>query len=389
MKFLTAGESHGKGLVAILDGLPSNLIIDSGKIQAELQRRKCGYGRGGRMKIESDNLEVYSGIRGGKTLGSPVAFVIPNADYKNWETVMSAFGANPDSQKKALTKLRPGHADYAGCIKYGHTDARNILERASARETAARVGIGAFCRQLLEQVGITIGSHVTKIGGVVSNFKATTAINLNQIVDSSPVRCGDQVAEKLMIKAIDNCTQNGDTLGGEIELIISGVPIGVGSHSQFDRKLDYVLCGFLGGIQAVKCVSIGDGERAGDVLGSEFHDEMELVSDCKTGGKIIRKSNNAGGIEGGISNGESIIIHLVFKPIPTLMKGLNTVDIVSNTSCIAAPERSDYCAVPAGGVVAEAVAAYAIASELLLVTGGDTFDEVKTRVDYMRARGIK
>lgn len=380
MKFLTAGESHGKGLVAILDGLPSNLQIDINKIQHQLKRRQMGYGRGGRMKIEGDKLEIFSGVRGSLTLGSPISFVIFNSDFKNWEKIMGA--ENADLTARTLTKVRPGHADLAGCIKYAHTDARNILERASARETAARVGVGAFCRQLLELVGITIGSHVTKIAGVKSCFEPESAVGLNEFVDGDKCRCGDKNASELMVKSIDECIASGDTAGGEVEVVISGMPVGVGSCMQYDRKLDYILTGLLGGIQAVKSVSIGAGERVGEQFGSKIHDKIYLDENKK----VIRKTNSAGGIEGGISNGENIIIRLSVKPIPTLMKGLDSIDIREKVGALSQPERSDYCAVPAAGVVAEAVAAYAICDALLACTGGDTAAEVKDRVMYMRLK---
>lgn len=382
MRFLTAGESHGKGLVAILDGFPSNLILNIDALNHELSRRQQGYGRGGRMKIETDKLDIYSGVRNKNTLGSPISFIIHNADYKNWEHIMGADCA--DTSLKKLTRVRPGHADLSGCIKYQTDDARNILERASARETAARVGVGAFCKQLLEFVGITIGSYVSRIGGAVCEVSADSAIGLNQQSDLSRMRTLNENSEINMISEVDKCIGSGDTVGGELVVIATGVPIGVGSHAQYDRKLDFMLSSHLGGIQAVKSISFGAGERFGNVFGSKIHDEIGLTDD----GKILRKTNNAGGIEGGISNGESIIARLTVKPIPTLMKGLDTVDISDMSEKQAAPERSDYCAVPAAGVVAEAVMAFVIADALLSVTGGDTADEVKARVEYMRQKSI-
>lgn len=374
MKYLTAGESHGKGLVGILEGLPAGLRLDAAYTANECARRMSGYGRGGRMRIETDTVEFWSGVRGGMTLGSPVALVIPNRDYENWEAVMGAFEA--DTSKRTLTALRPGHADYAGCRKYGFTDARNVLERASARQTAMRVAIGSLCKQFLNELGITIGSHVSMLGGIRSNVRAESAVGLNERADASPVRCLDAAAEKKMIERIDYCRENGDTAGGEIVVIASGLPAGYGSHVEYYRKLDYLLCGQLASLQAVKSVGIGLGASAGNRLGSETQDEM-----FPEGGGVSRPTNHAGGIEGGISNGEDIVVACTVKPIPTLMRGLRTVDLVSGLPVRSAPERSDVCAVPAAGVVAENIAAYVLAEVILLTLGGDTMEEVRGRFE--------
>lgn len=379
MRFIDAGESHGRALAGIIEGLPSGLRIDEEFINRELDRRRSGYGRGGRMKIESDHAEILSGVRGGYTLGSPLAFVIENADFPNWEGIMGA-GACPDKASRAVTAVRPGHADYPGAVKYGFTDARNVLERASARETAARVAAGAIAKLFLRELGITVGSHVYQIGSVTSSKGQYSADKLSGYSDRSPVRCMNPAAAKEMMKAIDEAKANGDTLGGKVEVVISGMPVGIGSFVHYDRKLDYALMGAIGGVQSVKAVGIGLGEDYAGLPGREAHDEMYLSD-----GRITRKTNNAGGIEGGVSNGEDIVIRATLKPIPTVMKGLNTVDIATGASVKSEPERSDVCAVPAGGVVLEAVAAMAIAEKITETLGGDTMDEVKERMDKKRA----
>ena len=378
MRFLDAGESHGKALCGIIEGLPAGLKIDEKFINNELDRRRAGYGRGGRMKIESDRAEILSGVRDTFTLGSPLAFVIENADFPNWKGVMGE-GECPDKARRTVTAVRPGHADYAGAVKYGFTDARNVLERASARETAARVAAGAIAKLFLRELGITVGSHVYNIGGVKCSRGQYSADKLIGYADQSPVRCMDPKAAKEMMKAIDEAKAEGDTLGGEAEIVISGMPAGIGSYVHYDRKLDYALMGAIGGVQSVKAVEIGLGADCAERKGSEVHDEMYL-----DGGEIKRRANNAGGIEGGVSNGEDIIIRAALKPIPTVMKGLETVDISSGASVKSEPERSDVCAVPAGGVVLEAVAAFVIADKILETLGGDRMDEIAERMAKKR-----
>lgn len=378
MRFLDAGESHGKALVGIIEGLPSGLRIDEKFINDELDRRRAGYGRGGRMKIESDRAEILSGVRDALTLGSPLAFVIENADFSNWKGIMGE-GACPDKALRAVTAVRPGHADYAGSVKYGFTDARNVLERASARETAARVAAGAVAKLLLKELGIEVGSHVYAIGGVKCSKGQYSADKLIGYADQSPVRCMNAKTAKEMMKAIDEAKAAGDTLGGEVEVVISGVPAGIGSYVHYDRKLDYALMGAIGSVQSVKAVEIGLGADYAEYPGSEVHDEMYL-----DGGRIKRKTNNAGGIEGGVSNGEDIIIRAALKPIPTVMRGLNTVDIATDECVRSEPERSDVCAVPAGGVVLEAVAAFVIADKILETLGGDRMDEIVERMTKKR-----
>lgn len=341
-RFLTSGESHGKCLTAIIEGLPSNLEIDIDFINSELKRRQCGYGRGGRMKIESDTVEFMSGVRFGKTLGSPVTLVIKNNDFENWQKVMSA---NPKdiTSEKAFTTFRPGHADYAGSVKYNQKDLRNILERSSARKTAIEVAVGAVAKLFLKQFGITGYSNILQIGN------------------------GRTEAE--FHAEIDKAKAAGDTLGGKIEIIYENLPVGLGSHVHWDRMLDGRIAQAVMSIPAVKSVSIGN-SHAYEMTGSEYHDEIF----CENG-KIIRKTNNAGGIEGGMSNGENIVVTAVMKPIPTLRKPLTSIDCVTLEKTEAHFERSDTCAVEACAVVAEARVACVLANEILLKYGGDCMQE--------------
>lgn len=376
MRFLDAGESHGKALVAIIEGLPSGLEIDFDFIDNELTRRKQGYGRGERMNIETDRVQILSGVRGGFTLGSPIALMIPNLDHEKWTDVMGERECN--LQKRVVSEVRPGHADYVGCVKYGFDDARNVLERASARETAIRTAVGAVAKLYLKKLGIEVGSHVVAIGGVNSKSAVYSASELTG-ADSSPVRCMDKQAEKLMMQKIDEAKKAKDTLGGVVEVVVSGMPVGVGSYVHYDRKLDYALMGAVGSVQSVKGVTIGNDTTA--LFGSEAHDRM-----YPTGSGVERKTNNAGGIEGGVSNGEDIVIRAYLKPIPTVMSGLDTVDIRTKEGVKSSPERSDVCAVPAAGVVLESVVAYALAQKISECFGGDTMAEVVERVSQRRAK---
>ncbi len=375
MRFLDAGESHGKGLTAIIEGMPSGLKLNIDKVNGELARRQKGYGRGGRMKIETDRVEILSGVRGGVTLGSPITLFIKNADYENWRDFMDA---GEIKYGREVTAVRPGHADLPGCIKYGAQDARNILERASARETAIRVAVGAVAKQFLSALGIEIGSHIYNIGGVKSAYGIYSVEQLKR-ADENEVRCMDESASCDMKKRIDEAKANKDTLGGEVEVVVEGVPVGVGSHAHYDRKLDYALSGAVASVQSVKSVSIGLGEEYADKFGSEVHDQIEKVD-----GKVTRKTNNAGGIEGGISNGEPIVVRATLKPIPTVMKGLKTIDIVTGESVLSAPERSDICAVPAGAVVIESVVAFTLAQKITETFGGDTISELLERIAKRR-----
>jgi len=371
-RFLTAGESHGKGLVGMIEGFPSNVPIDSREINKDLARRQQGYGRGGRMKIEKDQIEFLSGIRGGKTLGSPISFFIENKDYANWQAVMDPEEGEASGRK--VTQPRPGHADLTGALKYNFSDIRNVLERSSARETAVRVAIGSIARQLMKVFNIEVCSHVTAIGKA-SLKKKVQDIGKIKDSDDSPVRCTDQETEAAMIHCIDQAKQDGDSLGGIFEIHIAGVPEGLGSYVQWDRKLEAKLSYALMGIQAIKGVEIGYGFENAQQPGSKVHDE--IFYDKATG--YYRGTNHAGGIEGGMSNGENIIIRCGMKPIPTLYKPLKTVDIETKETVLATVERSDTCAVPAASVVGEMVAITVIAQAFLTKFQGDSLEEIKKR----------
>jgi chorismate synthase len=380
LRYLTAGESHGELLMGIIEGMPSGLLIRVTDIDRDLARRQAGYGRGGRMKIEKDTVKIYTGVRWGRTLGSPVGLMIRNKDWENWRSKMS-----PDpmflNSAEPFTRPRPGHADLAGALKYGMSDIRNILERSSARETAMRVAVGAVAKRLLEEFGIEVISHVLNIGGVFAKVGNVSPAVIKKKAETSELRCVDIDAEKRMMKKIDEAKRDGDSLGGIFEVIITGVPVGLGSHAHSDRKLDGRLAAALMSIQAIKGVEVGSGFGVANRPGSLVHDEIFWSK--KTG--FYRKTNHAGGIEGGISNGENIVLRAAMKPIPTLMKPLRSVDLSSKKPFKASVERSDVCAVPAAGVVAEAVAAFEIASALIEKFGGDSLDEMRRNYSsYMK-----
>lgn len=383
MRFLTAGESHGKCLVGILEGIPANLNIDIAAVNAELKRRQAGYGRGGRMSIESDTAEFVAGIRGGVTTGAPIGFLIANRDYENWAGVIGADAVGLDERK--ITAVRPGHADLAGCIKYAQSDARNILERASARETAAKVVIGAIAKQYLKELGIAVASY-TKAIGVTCDYEQTgdqEIYSFEEILeraDLSPVRAMCPYCEKKFMEYIDKAVAKGDTLGGEVRVIARGMPVGIGSHIAFDKRLEYKLAGHLMAIPSVKDVAIGNIFTLVGGDGSGVHDALSYDKS----GKIVRATNNAGGIEGGISNGEDIVIMLGLKPIPSVPKGVPSVDIETKQNATSAHERGDTCIVPAAGVVAEAVLAYALAEAISETLGGDHMDEARERMRLKR-----
>ncbi|RKL62174.1 chorismate synthase [Thermoanaerobacteraceae bacterium SP2] len=362
LRFLTAGESHGKALVAIIEGLPANLKINEEDINRQLFRRQQGYGRGGRMKIEKDEAEILSGLRKGKTIGSPLALMIKNLDYDNWK----------DREVLPVTKPRPGHGDLAGAIKYNQEDIRNVLERASARETAARVAVGAVARQLLSVFGIEIMSHVISIGDVSLNSRGYSIKDL-AAADRSPVRCIDEAVSKQMIQAIDEARAQGDSLGGVFEVVALNVPVGLGSHVHWDRKLDGLIAWAFMSIQAIKGVEIGLGFEATHKKGSEVHDEIFY----EKGQGFYRKTNNAGGLEGGISNGCPIVVRAAMKPIPTLYKPLRSVDIKTKEPFAASIERSDICAVPAASIVGEAAMAWVLAGAMVEKFGGDSIEEMQ------------
>jgi chorismate synthase len=380
LRFLTAGESHGRALVAILEGVPAGLAIDFDAITAELRRRQTGYGRGRRMAIESDRADALSGVRHGETTGAPIALVIPNKDWENWQRTMHVEETMPadasGADRPPVTRPRPGHADLAGFVKYGHDDMRNVLERASARETAARVAVGAIARQLLRSVGAEIGSHVTSIGPIaVENSLTVPFDRIRTIPDESPLHCADRDLEPLMIAEIDRARDAGDTVGGSFEVVARAVPAGLGSYVQWDRKLDGRIAQALMSIPAIKAVGIGLGTEAAARPGSRVHDEI-----VPAGGPsplpVARPTNNAGGLEGGVTNGQELRVTAYMKPISTLMKPLRSVDLATMTESPATIERSDVCAVPAAAVVGEAMIAIVLADAVLEKFGGDSIAEL-------------
>lgn len=364
LRYLTSGESHGKCMLTILDGLPAGLFVDKRLIDAELSRRMFGYGRGKRMAIESDKVEILSGLRKNRTIGSPIALLIDNADQSI-------------DRLPAVVDPRPGHADLAGALKYNTKDARDILERASARETVARVASGALAKILLKEFGIKVTSHVIRIGHVEARARLLSARQIEALASKSPVRCADSAASRLMQQEIDNAASSGDSLGGVFEIIISGAPAGLGSHTQWDRKLDARLAMALVSIQAIKGVSFGMGFASGSTRGSTAHDG--IFFDASKG--FFRKTNNAGGLEGGMTNGEDIVIQAVMKPIATLKRPLGSVNMKTKRAAAASVERSDTCAVPAAGVVGESVSALEIAGAFIEKFGGDSIAEMKRNFD--------
>jgi chorismate synthase len=392
LRFLTAGESHGKALVTIVDGVPAGLAIDFDAITAQLRRRQTGYGRGRRMQIESDRAEALSGIRHGATTGSPIALVIPNKDWENWQRTLHVEAEMPGgatgADRSAVTRPRPGHADLAGFVKYGHDDMRNVLERASARETAARVAVGAIARQLLATVGADIVSHVTGIGAAtVEEPLAFTYQQIRDIPVDSPLHCANADVEQAMIAEIDRARDAGDTMGGSFEVIVHDLPPGLGSYVQWDRKLDGRLAQALMSIPAIKAVGIGRGPAVATIPGSRVHDEILPRTPDSSGPLGVRRpTNNAGGLEGGVTNGEDLRITGYMKPISTLMKPLRSVDLATMTESLAAVERSDVCAVPAAAVVAEAMVAIVLAEAAMDKFGGDSVDELVANWKAFRER---
>ena len=393
IRFLTAGESHGQCLTLVVEGVPAGLQLSAQDIDRDLKRRQIGYGRGGRMKIEKDRAEITAGVRTGVTLGSPVAVTIRNRDWENWQEVMSPEasadpGERGDTGTREITRPRPGHADLAGGIKYHHKDLRNVLERASARETAARVAAGAIAKRLLAEFGIRVMSFVIQIGGIgISSQMGGTGIlacdympsSLSEVeefqkrLENSPLRCPDPDAERRMMEAIDAAKDEGDSLGGVFQVMAFNVPPGLGSHVHWDRRLDARIAYAVMSIPAIKGVEIGLGFEAAQRRGSQVHDEIYY----EAGSGFYRRTNNAGGTEGGISNGEAIVVKAAMKPIPTLSRPLSSVDFISKETFQASKERADVCAVPAAGVVGEAVVAVEIANALLEKFGGDSISELK------------
>ena len=376
ISYMTAGESHGKGLIGIIEGIPAGMNITEEYIEKDLIRRMQGHGRGGRMKIEKDHAEIFSGVRHAVTLGSPISLLIKNFDWVNWEDRMAI--GEPKKEHRKVTMPRPGHADLAGVMKYGLDDIRNVLERSSARETAMRVAIGAVCRKLLEEVGITVGSRVYQIHNVVDNTPVSNDMSLqelNDTVDASPVRCFDKDAEKKMMDVIDEARTNGDSVGGSFEVIAKGLPYGLGTYINADGKLQARISQAMMSVNAFKGVELGEGFASSAVFGSELHDEI-LYEDSK----ITRASNNAGGIEGGMSNAQPIHVKVSMKPISTLIKPLRSIDLNTMEPKLAHKERTDSCAVPAASIIGEAMLAIVLADALLEKFGGDSLDQLKKHI---------
>ena len=391
LRFTTAGESHGQSLICILEGIPAGLPLVAADIDAELKRRQQGYGRGRRMKIESDAAELISGVRAGETIGSPIGMIIKNADWKNWQEIMDPAPREGDpSRKRSVTRPRPGHADLSGMLKYDRGDARDILERASARETTARTAAGAVCRKFLGKFGVTIASHVIHLGGVDAKRRDIATADINASADASPLRTLDKDAEGEMIRRIDAAKADGNTLGGICEVICDGVPVGLGSHVSWERKLDGRLARALMSIHAVKGVEFGLGFEGARLRGSEAHDEIYAAPDRPIAGGVKRRTNRAGGQEGGITNGEPIVAKVAMKPISTLMSPLATVEMTTREAASAVAERSDVTAVPAMGVIAEAMTAFVIADAFLEKFGGDSLGECRRNydgyLDYLAGR---
>ena len=385
MRYLTAGESHGPQLTTILEGVPAGLPLTVEDINTDLARRQKGHGRGRRMQIEKDQAEILSGVRHGYTLGSPITLAVENNDWKHWTKIM---GIEPISEeeseevKRKISRPRPGHADLNGAIKYGHRDMRNVLERSSARETTVRVAAGAVARQILAQFGISVAGHVLEIGGVQANPPQYKSLEeLQEVTEASPLRFFDSAVDKHMMQAIDDAKKNGDSIGGVVEVIIEGVPAGVGSYVHYDRKLDAKIAAAVMSINAFKGVEFGIGFEAARRPGSEVHDE--ILWDEKNG--YTRKTNNLGGFEGGMTTGMPIVVRGVMKPIPTLYKPLKSVDIETKEAFEASIERSDSCAVPAASVVAEAVVAWELADALIEQFGQDRIDLIAENIEKMRA----
>ena len=378
-RFLTSGESHGKCLNAIIEGVPAGFRIKASVINEDLARRQVGYGRGGRMKIENDTVEIKSGVRFGKSTGAPICLEIKNKDFENWQDVMNTEHQDYPAQEtlkkieeKTFTTIRPGHADYAGSVKYNFTDLRNVLERSSARKTAIEVAVGSVAKQILKEFGIMGFSHVVQIGQVKLDFYPKTYTVIKEKAEKSDVRCADDLTADRMRNAIDEAAQAGDTLGGKFEVIFGNLPVGLGSYVHWDRALDGRLAQAVMSIPAVKAVEIGAGVDAASLKGSQMHDEIFVKN--KT---IYRQTNNAGGLEGGMTNGEPLVVKATMKAIPTMRKALATVDIKEMQPATAHFERSDTCAVPACAVVAEARVAIILVDELLSKIGGDNFVEMK------------
>ncbi len=389
LRFSTAGESHGPALVSVLEGMPAGVPLLAADVDSELARRQQGYGRGRRMQIETDQIEFLSGVRAGETLGSPVAMLVRNSDWKNWVEIMDPAPRDTDAdglRQRHVTRVRPGHADLTGLLKYDRNDARDILERASARETTSRVAAGAICKVLLREVGVRIGSHLVHLGGIDARRPDLLPDDLNAASDASPLRTLDPEAEARMIACIDAAKKEGNTLGGICEVVVSGLPVGLGSHVSWETRLDGKLGQAMLSIPAVKGVEIGLGFETARRRGAEVHDEIEAAPGRTRAGHVRRTTNRAGGTEGGMTTGEDLVIRVAMKPISTLMRPLGTVDVATGQSAQAVAERSDVTAVPAMGVIAEAMAAFVLAGALLEKFGGDSLRETQRNLDAYLAR---
>jgi chorismate synthase len=387
LRFTTAGESHGPALVSVLEGMLAGLPLLADDVNAELARRQQGYGRGRRMQIEKDGVEFLSGVRAGETTGSPIAMLIQNRDWKNWQEIMDPARRAPDPElrRRAVTRPRPGHADLTGVLKYDRDDAREILERASARETTARVAAAAICRRLLGEFGVRLGSHLVHLGGIDATPAHPLPEDINTAADESPLRTLDRAAEAQMIERIDAIKREGNTHGGYCEVVCDGLPVGLGSHVSWDRKLDGRLAAAIMSIPAVKGVEIGLGFEAARRTGAEVHDEIELAPGRTLAGNVRRRTNRAGGLEGGMTTGEPLVVRVAMKPISTLMRPLGTVDFATSQPAAAVAERSDVTAVPAMGVIAEAMVAFVVAQAFLEKFGGDSLGETRRNYEgYLR-----
>ena len=383
LRFLTSGESHGKGLVVTIEGFPAKVPVEIFFINSELKRRMGGYGRGARMKIESDEVDIFAGVRHGYSLGSPIGLIVHNRDWANWSDIMSVEADAEAAKKRRVTRPRPGHADLTGGLKYQFDDMRNILERSSARETAARVAIGAFCKLLLRELEIHVYSHVISIKDIRIKPEQLERVSLDLLpqIESSEMRCSDPSLDSDMKQAVDRAIEHGETIGGTFEVRASGVPPGLGSHVHWDRKLDGKLAQAMMSINALKGVEVGSGLEL-DPYGSEFHDEIFYSKETR---EFFRKTNRAGGIEGGMSNGEEIIVRGMVKPIPTLRRPLMSVDLETKEPFQAQYERSDTCIVPAAGVVGEAMVAIVLAQSIQEKFGGDTLREIQSNMEGYRS----
>ncbi len=410
LRYLTAGESHGPQLTAIVSGVPAGLTLRAKEIDHDLRRRQGGYGRGGRMKIEADRVRIVSGVRHGRTLGSPITLILENKDWRNWEAIMSpepleaTAQAELDSEpalgeprgegpRREITRPRPGHADLAGAQKFAQTDARNVLERASARATAAQVAVGAVCKRLLAEFGMRVISHVVNLGGIPADAAGLSYETIAERAEASSVRVADPAVERAMMELIDACKREGDTVGGIFEVIVTGVPVGLGNVMNWDEKLDGMIGRAIMSMQAIKGVEIGGGFRAAVRRGSEVHDAIYFSDDPgemppghgPTGG-FYRRTNNAGGLEGGMTNGEPIVVRVAKKPISTLMRPIPSVDLATRQPADSSKERSDVCALPAAAVIGEALVAYAVAWAFLEKFGGDSLAEVRRNYEgYVRS----